>query len=245
LDNILLLCLDSVRYDTFMRAETPNFSKVGNVCKAHSFACWTVPSMMGYLMGYPPIGTGRRTLFPHHKLGKASLAPEFFLKEGYVTAWLSSNGFILKLDRALRGAISRWFKHYENEKYLELGCTATREIFNEAKSIVENEGEKPIFMVILEMATHLPYHAGERTLGFDPRDPDRNFDNQVRAIGYVDSVSPALFNAFRGTGNATTVIITSDHGDLLGPDWGHDPSSNHFRFHQKLFEIPFIRGELK
>ena len=61
-----------------------------------------------------------------------------------------------------------------------------------------------------------------------------------------------LFDALRDRGNPNDVIITSDHGALLGPvKWVHNPSDltllkrSIVRFSEELFEIPLIRGSVK
>jgi hypothetical protein len=52
--NLLLVTLDSCRFDTFMEANTPTLSKLGKAERRHSFASWTAPSHYNLLLGLLP-----------------------------------------------------------------------------------------------------------------------------------------------------------------------------------------------
>jgi len=53
-NNFLFIVFDSCRYDSFMRARTPNISRLGEVERRYAYASWTVPSHAVYLMGVSP-----------------------------------------------------------------------------------------------------------------------------------------------------------------------------------------------
>ena len=97
-ENILFICLDSVRYDTFEASDAKNMKAVGPLKKVHAVACCTLPAMMAYLFGIPPIGSGRYDLFNRGSEYILSWAPEFFVGLGWATAWLSSYPAMLQLD---------------------------------------------------------------------------------------------------------------------------------------------------
>ena len=52
--NLVFMILDSCRYDSFMRAKTPNFDRLGQAEKRWSYASWTAPSHYTFLMGLVP-----------------------------------------------------------------------------------------------------------------------------------------------------------------------------------------------
>jgi hypothetical protein len=54
MNNLVLITFDSCRYDSFMRAKTPNIRRLGEPKRGYSYASWTVPSHMVYLMGVGP-----------------------------------------------------------------------------------------------------------------------------------------------------------------------------------------------
>jgi len=53
-NNLVLITFDSCRYDSFMGAKTPNISRLGSAEKRYSFASWTVPSHVVFLLGASP-----------------------------------------------------------------------------------------------------------------------------------------------------------------------------------------------
>jgi len=233
---------------------------VGPLKKVHAVACCTVPAIIAYLSGITPIGSGRLDLFRRGSKQRYEWAPKSFTELGWATAWLSSNPALLQLDSNLSGGFRRHFKHFNSMRYLKkfirdgfivhvdgLGpghFSATPEIVADVEEIMMMEEGRSVFMAILEMDTHRPYNFKGGQHDLDPKDPEKNFRNQVKAIEFFDDFFPRIVNKFKGKGK-TDVIITADHGELFGPVyWSHDPNSTHLRFDSKLFEIPFIVGEL-
>jgi len=53
-NNLVLITFDSCRYDSFMGAKTPNISRLGAADRRYSFASWTVPSHVVFLLGASP-----------------------------------------------------------------------------------------------------------------------------------------------------------------------------------------------
>lgn len=258
--NILFICLDSTRYDTFEASDARNMKNIGPLKKVHSTAGDTVPSMIAYLSGSPPFGTGRKDLFRRGAAGHFSWAPKFFSELGWVTAWLSSNPRMLALDSGFSGGFRRHFKHFKSIGYLKkfvqdgfivhvdgIGpghFSATPEIVADVEEIMKIEEGRSVFMTILAMDTHTPYNFSEGCCDIDPNDPEKNFRNQVRAIEYFDGFFPRIVDQFRGRGK-TDIIITADHGELFGPGyWSHGSTALHVKFDEKLYEVPFIVGEI-
>jgi len=215
--------------------------------------------MVAYLSGSPPFGTGRKDLFRRGAAGQNSWAPKYFSKLGWATAWLSSNPRILALDSDLSGGFRRHFKHFVSMKYLKkfvrngfivhidgVGpghSSATPDIVADVEEIMMMEEGRSVFMAILVMDTHSPYNFAEGSCDIDPKGPEKNFRNQVRAIEYFDGFLPMIVDQFRGRGN-TDVIITADHGELFGPDYLGHGSTPLQKFDEKLYEVPFIVGEI-
>lgn len=59
-NNLFYIVMDSCRYDSFMRAKTPNMDRIGEAEKRYSFATWTAPSHFTFLMGQTPHTSPRR-----------------------------------------------------------------------------------------------------------------------------------------------------------------------------------------
>ena len=59
-NNLVYIVLDSCRYDSFMRAATPNMDRLGEAERRFSFASWTSPSHFTLLMGQVPHTSPKR-----------------------------------------------------------------------------------------------------------------------------------------------------------------------------------------
>ena len=125
-----------------------------------------------------------------------------------------------------------------------------RDIASDIASISSQAEGKPLFICTLLIDTHTPFNNGVTTHYMDSARPDLNFKHQVQAIEYLDSWFPRLLAPLTMTGQNTQVIITSDHGELLGPEYiGHNPRlgkglPHNITFDEGLFAIPFIRGQV-
>ena len=100
----VFICLDSCRYDTFEEADAPNMKSLGELRRAHSFACFTPSSILGYLMNFSPIGLDMGRLYPYRKW---AWLPDELRKDGYSTAFLTANAAIPMMDLALNGIFKR------------------------------------------------------------------------------------------------------------------------------------------
>ena len=238
LNDIFFLCLDSARHDTFVAANTPNINRVGETRRVYSSACFSQASIFSYFWGYPPIGSGGRTLFPN--VAKWTWAPKSLSEQGYSTAWLSANPVFLKLD--LGGQFRKHFKYFKCIEYDEI--KATESIISDIATIIKTEKETPVFISTLLLDTHNPYYDGKDAHRLDPHMPEKNFENQVKSIEHLDRCFPRIIKDLK---RPTDIIITSDHGDLFGPiesGYGHDSRMLSLKFNTKLFEIPLITGKI-
>jgi hypothetical protein len=158
------MVLDSCRYDSFTRASTPNFDKIGRAEQRWSYASWTAPSHYAFLMGLVPHRSPRhvyasevykkdfsawvdRLAIPD--LGFKSFVPQLSLPKllkdhGYRCVGRVSmpvlNGFTL---------VSKFFDDYKLMPH-----------HNDFKSMVEEIGfsaEQPTFYFMNLGETHYPY----------------------------------------------------------------------------------------
>lgn len=168
--NYLVILLDSVRYDNFVEAETPNIDSLGQPRKVYSAGCWTIPSLVNLLITGAHIGSG--PFLPHNP---PSWIPSLLQKKGYHCVFLHANPWVT----AHKHVFSRGFHELID--------------FKESKSIKQmvkhalEVTEKPFFMLMLVMDTH--YVKPEGFLG----------GSQVRAIEHVDSELGQLFNRLENT----------------------------------------------
>lgn len=241
----IFICLDSCRYDTFNEANAPNMKSIERLEKAHSFACFTPSTILGYLMNFPPIGLNIGRLYPYRKW---SWLPDEFKKDGYSTAFLTSNAVIPMMDIALKGVFKKSFTIFEVMKYK--GKTSVEEILKDSIKFLNSHS--PTFLFLLLMETHTPIYDGKKVkIPFPVQRPSNFFSHQKRAVEFIDEKMEPLFSFFRKNKRPVEITITSDHGELLGPiKWGHNPGDLTFfkrsmiYFSEQLFGIPFIKGNL-
>lgn len=260
--NIACIIADSLRWETFAAAEPKNIIQLGTVRRVFSIASCTLPSIMSYLMNYPPIGIGRG--FFHQgkwewveiKEGDAIVAkykrhkpvrrwmPLYYQKRGYKTIWMSANAIPNLLDGELDGAIQKNFDYWETTKYFK--DVSTPDVIRDLGEIVANEKDNPLFAVILLMDTHSPYHDGKgKVHEIDSNQPDLNRHWQIHAMKYVDEVFPNFISMFRETGRPTEFIFTSDHGENMGgPGYGHTCFRPELKWGPELYAIPFLRARI-
>jgi len=74
---------------------------------------------------------------------------------------------------------------------------------------------------------------------FDQRQLDHLRQRQVEAVRFLDSVFEQLCDVVP---SQTYITVTADHGELFGEDgyFGHGPIN-----HPKVYEVPFIEGQLR
>lgn len=59
-NHLIYIVLDSCRYDSFVKARTPNIDRIGATQRRHSFASWTAPSHFSLFMGQTPHTSPKR-----------------------------------------------------------------------------------------------------------------------------------------------------------------------------------------
>ena len=195
-------------------------------------------------MNFSPIGLNMGRLYPYKKW---AWLPKELEEDGYSTALFTANPAIPAMDLALDGIFSRSITQLEALKYE--GDTSVEAIVGDAIEFLDKHS--PAFVFLLLMETHTPMYDGEKVkVPFPVQRPSSVFDFQRRAIEYIDGALKPLFDVLKERSHE--IIVTSDHGELLGPvKWGHNPSDltlfrkSMIKFDETLFEIPFIKGKVR
>lgn len=234
----LLIILDSVRYDRFMEADAPELKKLGKVHRAYSHGTWTRPSVVSMLSGY----------LPQSELGQLYkpswvMCGSYMFHDREIPAWfLNANAWTHRM--APSSYVEKWYPKPHSAEQMIM----------DAKEIMESHQE--FFVAMLLVETHGPYDY--KPSKRDPkvqklfRDYNNGEDNEAplvaaerqrEAISYLSRLLEPILDI------PNRVIVTSDHGDIMGDDKihriGHDPT---FGFHIKLLEVPLIvsdRDEVK
>jgi len=230
--NVVLIILDSCRYDSFEQADAPFFKSFGKTHRCYSSACWTIPSLVSLILyGQPPLNSPIRC-----KL--------FNLKDFKEKQILTPNPLVI----AQRSLIFKGF-NVEGLKYDYLRSSA--EIFRDAKDFLDSINS-PFFLLMLLMETHAPFWDGNKSYGH-PRifkSSQEGIKVQSKCVEHVDkNFGEYLYDALSSLKN-TRIIITADHGECFGEETQYGRTFHHnliaedIYFHPKLFEIPFIIKDL-
>jgi hypothetical protein len=172
--NMILLTLDSLRYDSWIAAKPKNLGRLGEVQKRYTHATWTPPSHYNMLMGmFPhPLPTDipksdylKRELREHSERLQIDVAdfqrkaipalylPTFLWSMGYHTRALVSMAVINP-----HTAINRDFESYElMKRHNDLAGMIDK---------LEFDPDRPTFYLLNTGETHYPYLApGEQLSG--------------------------------------------------------------------------------
>lgn len=255
-NHLVWLILDSCRYDSFLAASTPNFDRLGQVELRYSYASWTAPSHLAFLMGLTPHRS------PAGRFASEVYADEFaqwgrrlgvetrfedFVPELSLPCKLRKLGYATLARVSLpvlnpRTLLSRYFDDYRlMERYDQFAAMVEELEF----------GSQPMFVLLNLGETHYPYlledaprlaglHGAARGAQapgfFVAEEMERMRLAQIRAVERVDR----LFAGLLAKAPAQThFIVCADHGELFGEDgfFGHGPV-----MHPKVFEVPFLEG---
>ncbi|MEY2432524.1 MAG: hypothetical protein QOC92_2249 [Acidimicrobiaceae bacterium] len=266
--HLVIVVLDSLRYDVWLEAATPNLDRLGPVERRWSYASWTSPSHFNLLTGLPPHTSPKhvyasllyRDEYERYtdrlrvpRVDLAGLLPELwlptFLRDqlGYRTGALVS----MPVLNAATG-LNRGFDHYElMPRHDDFGAMVDR---------LDLGGDRPWFWLLNVGETHYPYtvagepapdlpvlhgvHGVVRALGND-RASDSRFDPDVvtelrqRQVRALEHVDGTFGQLFRRLPADTWLMVTSDHGELFGEDGYFGHGPVN---HEKVFEVPFVEG---
>jgi hypothetical protein len=266
--NLVVLVLDSLRFDSFLAASMPTVRTLGAVERRWSYATWTAPSHFNLLMGLLPHSSPpgvhaseyykRDFLRYSERLGVpgvefAKLLPQIYLPVflsrtlGYYTAAMVSMPVLNPATPVNQG-----FDRYE-----------LMPVHNDLAAMIDRlefPPDRPAFWLLNTGETHYPYALpGEDTSRWPKlsgvhgvlRDltrhepgttspPSRLFEEMhERQIRAASYLDGVIGQLFDVLPPDTWVIVTSDHGELFGED-------GYFGHgpitHEKVLEVPFVEG---
>jgi arylsulfatase A-like enzyme len=243
--NVLLIILDTVRAAStglhgHIRNTTPSLSRLAESSvvfdRAYSTAPWTLPSHATMFTGRYPSELSASWLIPLDR--RYPTLAETFRDAGYNTG-----GFVANMTYASRETgLARGFVHYEDyplSRQFLRRATALSAFFNtwnrpvksrrtlarksasrvnaDFLAWVDRHPGRPFFAFLNYFEAHQPYRFdkafAEQFLSGDPVQ-----DEYEAAIATLDRQIANLLDSLnhRGYGQNTIVVITSDHGELLG-----------------------------
>jgi len=254
--SVLLITLDSCRYDSFAAAKAPKMKSIGPLHQAMAPANFTYGSHASIFVGFTPGVPGVATPFVNPKFARIfKLAGSGF--PGHSAPFISLegrniiDGFRRKGFAAIGSGAVGWFNPgTETGAVLTEGFEAffyPGNVFSLDAQIawiwdrIREHGQRPIFLFLNVGETHVPYFfkGADWNPGYNPCVPfGLNNDRvecqrrQIACIEYVDTQIAALLELFA----EGTIVICADHGDC----WGEDGVWEHGVSHHKVFEVPLL-----
>ena len=264
--NYVLVTLDSCRYDSLIKAATPELDRHGKIYSAWSPATYTLPAHVSFFTGILPmvheelpyLNRFTKQLFKMHKAG-ASLGGEAGSKTLNLKAskkdmiqGLRDQGFY-----TVGSGAANWFdkdvlvKNFNHFKYIR-AQSAEAQCNYILKKLGQNATEKRFFSFINFYETHTPYmHYGEdrEEYSMNARDhmvfppyEDSKKKNELgeklhqAQIKAAEHLDTVLGKFLQLLPQNTIVVITADHGEAFGED-GY---WGHGIYHPLVMNVPMM-----
>ncbi len=242
--DILLVCLDTLRYDVAAKEEaqgtTPVLNRYGSWKKCQAPGNFTWPSHHAMFAGFLPADcdaknlADREMLFFPKQIGMGKKAPrgaygfsggtimEGLEKEGYDTWCVGGVSFFDK-----RSDLGKVFPGYFRKSYWNpsFGCGVKDSTKNQVDFILKKldgaDPEQNIFMYLNVDAIHYPNYFYLEGSSYDTA------ASHGAALRYVDGELGRLFDRWKEKRGETFVICCSDHGTCYGEDGCQFHGINH------------------
>ena len=253
--SVLMITLDSCRFDTFEAASVPAIRQVATVWKAQAPSHFTFGSHAAMFVGFTPGVTQDQKPFLNPKFarlfrlsyaGHEGVAPpgftvsgdnivDGFRRAGYATLGTAAMGWF---DPAT--GVSETLRH-GFEAFQFVGPAGVRSQVAWLDQHIEEAAERPVFAFLNVGETHVPYYFEGAPWSRDdnPCVPfqtvDRSADcrsRQIACVEYVDRQIEGLLKRFEDA----TIVVCADHGDC----WGEDGLWEHGVSHEKTLTVPLV-----
>ena len=258
MDDVLLITLDSCRFDTFLRARTPVMDKIGPLHKAKAPSYFTFASHASMWVGFTPGLSWSNQAFLNPKRGKlfrlttggfstgndaylleGSNIIEGFRKLGYLTVGSGAVGWFDPKTPTGR-VLGEPFDHFW---YSGNVWSLRRQLQWINKIIPTFRSEtRPTFIFLNIGETHVPYWHEEAKWTRDkspcipfggPGCSRRESRRRQRlCLQWIDTQLSLLIERYL----TATVLICADHGDC----WGEDGLWEHGINHTATLDVPLL-----
>lgn len=269
--NVVVVVLDSLRYDAAMTAGMTNMARLSDVERRFSYASWTAPSHYNLLMGLLPHSSPSHVYASEYYKDDFARYPERFGVPGVDFAAMLPSLWLPNYMRNVLGyrtgglvsmpvlnehtPINRDFDTYK--------LMPSHNDFEAMLDSLEFSNTMPSFWMLNVGETHYPYALAEEDAGEWPRisgvhgvlkhlgsssDPGGFFtDDQMerlreRQVRAAKYCDNLLAKLYDIVPPKTWIIVTADHGELFG-------EAGYFGHgpinHEKVHEVPFAEGMIR
>jgi membrane-anchored protein YejM (alkaline phosphatase superfamily) len=272
--NLMLIVLDSLRYDSWLAANPKNLSKLGEVQRRYSYATWTAPSHYNMLMGLLPhslpAGTPTVTYVQREltqlaeniqidvaefarKLVPSMYLPTFFRSLGYRTRAIVSMPVLNS-----HTIVGRDFESYDRMKRHNDMATMI--------DLIKFDPDRPTFYLLNIGETHYPYavpgddpsrwphlsgvHGAVQWMGVPQ--PEGRVAPRLLTATEMDEARDRQINALQYVDNLFDELFAKvpENTHIIvtadhGDLFGEDGMFGHGPvIHQKVLEVPLVEGRV-
>jgi hypothetical protein len=253
--SMLLLTLDSCRYDTFVAARLPNLKALGPVHRARAPSYFTYASHAAMFVGFTPGIAEVRQPFLNPKYGKIfKLGSAAFSGKGREHIVLEGRSIIDGYKRkgflAVGSGAAAWFdpatdtgrllsQDFDAFYYPGNTWSAGKQVAWLLEQIASTG--RPVLVFLNCGETHVPYYHEGATWdrNHNPCIPFASTNDagecrrrQRLCLEFCDQALAPLLAAFADA----SVVACADHGDC----WGEDGLWEHGVHHDKVLEVPLL-----
>ena len=252
--SILLITLDSCRYDTFVSSDASAIKAVGPLHRAMAPGNFTYASHSAIFVGFTPGVADLRQPFANPKIGR------IFRLSGSTAPAKGSEHFVLEGRTIIEGLKREGYKTYGTggvrwlDPHTPTGAMLVRDFDEFAffayhglqkqmqwiETKLPRDGQ-PVMVFVNVGETHVPYwHEGAAWSKDDNpcisygqgNDLEKCRQRQRACLEYADRQLAPLIEAFA----RSNIVICADHGDA----WGEDGLWEHSIHHEKVLEVPLL-----
>ena len=266
--NLVVITLDSCRYDSWLAASPKTLALLGDVERRWAYASWTAPSHYNLLSGLMP-----HTSPPHVfaseiykedylRYSERLDIPDISFKEFLPSIWLPTllrkhgyrtHAFVSLPVLNSQTGINRDFDTFElMDRHNDMAAMVDKISF---------EDTRPAFYLLNVGETHYPYALPSEDPSEWPRisgvhgvlkqlddmtpwgeffDQEKLDELRRRQVRAVEYLDSEVFpRLFELLPKETWLVVTSDHGELFGEDGFFGHGPIQ---HPKVLEVPFVEG---
>ena len=264
-NNLVYIVMDSCRYDSYVRAKTPNMDRIASGESRWSYASWI---FLGQVAHKAPTRVLASEVYKQEyalwvdRLDIPDLSFKSFVPELSLSKMLQQQGYrtVGRVSMPVLNPFTPFSRFFDDYQLMP-----DHNDFASMVDLVEFSAEQPSYYFFNLGETHYPYMLKDESLPrisgvhgvvkgmdgavmrssddvdgepefFSPEDMTMLHEQQVKCVEYVDGlIAELLAKCPRNT----HIIITSDHGECFGEGdfFGHGPV-----MHKKLFEVPFLEA---
>lgn len=232
-NNILFICLDTLRYDIALQEQenngTPILNKYGKWQKCHAPGNYTLSSHMAMFTGHMPSPAEPTPLFERERLFIPKERNNFLVpkeafcfegaswvegleKVGYETICVGGVAFFNKrtdINKILPNMFKKSYWHPSFSCHIPNGFENQLDLIERKLNNYSND--ERLFMYVNIDSIHYP-----NNFYIEGAEGD-SLDSHAAALRYVDKHLERLFDMFSKKGK-TFVMVCSDHGSCYGED---------------------------